>query len=96
MTKAFHLKKSKLKPKEARNSLVIQSLRFGVFTIVGLGLKITKKKKKKGKQQAMKLKTTKEKQTSGINETKHIFFEKTDNINKRPAIRSRKKEGKKT
>lgn len=92
MTKAFHLKKSKLKPKEARNSLVIQSLRFGVFTIVGLGLKITHKKK--GKQQAMKLKT--EKQTSGINETKHIFFEKTDNINKRPAIRSRKKEGKKT
>lgn len=92
MTKAFHLKKSKLKPKEAGNSLVIQSLRFGVFTIVGLGLKI--KKKKKRKQQAMKLKT--EKQTSGINETKHIFFEKTDNINKRPAIRSRKKEGKKT
>lgn len=46
MTKAFHLKKSKLKPKEAGNSLVIQSLRFGVFTIVGLGLKIKKKKKK--------------------------------------------------
>ena len=96
MTKAFHLKKSKLKPKEAGNSLAIQSLRFGVFTIVGLHLKITKKKKKKGKQQAMKLKTTKEKQTSGINETKHIFFEKIDNINKCPAIRSRKKEGKKT
>ena len=47
MTKAFHLKKSKLKPKEAGNSLAIQSLRFGVFTIVGLHLKITKKKKKK-------------------------------------------------
>lgn len=47
MTKAFHLKKSKLKPKEAGNSLAIQSLRFGVFTIVGLHLKITKKKKKR-------------------------------------------------
>ena len=52
MTKAFHLKKSKLKPKEAGNSLAIQSLRFGVFTIVGLHLKITKKKKKKKREAA--------------------------------------------
>ena len=58
MTKAFHLKKSKLKPKEAGNSLVIQRLRFGVFTVVGPGINL---KKKKRKQQAMKLKTTKEK-----------------------------------
>jgi len=49
--------KSKLKPKEAGNSLVIQRLRFGVFTVVGPGINY----KKKRKQQAMKLKTTKEK-----------------------------------
>lgn len=61
---------------------------------MGPGLKLQKKKKRK--QQAMKLKTTKEKQTSGINETKHIFFEKIDNINKWPARLSRKKEGKNT
>ena len=35
-------------------------------------------------------------QTSGINETKHVVFEKTDNINKCPAGLSRKKEGKNT
>ena len=44
MTKAFHLKKSKLKPKEAGNSLVIQRLRFGVFTVVGPGINYKKKK----------------------------------------------------
>lgn len=63
---------------------------------MGPGLKLQKKKKKERKQQAMKLKTTKEKQTLGINETKHIFFEKIYNINKWPARLSRKKEGKKT
>lgn len=58
---------------------------------MGPGLKLQKKKRK---QQAMKLKTNKQtnkEKTSGINETKHIFFEKINNINKWPARLSRKK-----
>ena len=52
MTKAFHLKKSKLKPKEAGNSLVIKRLRFGVFTVVGPGINLKKKKKETASNEA--------------------------------------------